>query len=321
MLVDATLPSFFRAVGTGILCGVGVLAVTIPVDSFFWQRLLWPEGQVLFFNTVQNRSSEWGVSPFHWYFTSAIPRALALSGTLLVPAVLRGSPRHWDLRRLNTIVDSTVLPALLPALLFVGILSILPHKELRFIFPALPLLNVCIAHGLAKLSRSAGKRPVVFVVAGIAPLAATLLFTLLVAFISGKNYPGGHALVQAHQLLDHVPRASVHIDVAAAMSGVSRFGELRRASGWTYSKDESLVQPEDFSKFDVLVTGDPAPYLRLSTFHTIHEEHGYAGLTFRGVKGLFELAPLEVKTDPKIFVLVSDRLESEPRSPAPGRVN
>jgi hypothetical protein len=38
---------------------------------------LYPEGEVLFFNTVENRSSEWGVSPWHWYITNALPKVLA----------------------------------------------------------------------------------------------------------------------------------------------------------------------------------------------------------------------------------------------------
>lgn len=37
-------------------------AVTFALDSVMWQQWIWPEFQVLWFNSVLNRSSEWGVS-------------------------------------------------------------------------------------------------------------------------------------------------------------------------------------------------------------------------------------------------------------------
>lgn len=40
---------------TGALAGAACLALTVLVDSWFWQRWLWPEGEVLWFNTAQNR--------------------------------------------------------------------------------------------------------------------------------------------------------------------------------------------------------------------------------------------------------------------------
>ena len=40
---------------TGVLALAGSLALTVPLDSWFWGRWLWPEGQVLWFNTAENR--------------------------------------------------------------------------------------------------------------------------------------------------------------------------------------------------------------------------------------------------------------------------
>ena len=100
----------------------------------FWPGaagVLWPEGAVLWFNVAENKSSAWGVSPWHWYLlTSALPRALLLA---------------YPLAFLGATVEPRSRPLARAAATFVGLYSFLPHKELRFIFPAVPLMNACAA--------------------------------------------------------------------------------------------------------------------------------------------------------------------------------
>lgn len=44
---------------TGAMAAATSLAITVLIDSWFWQRWLWPEGEVLWFNTAQNRFAIW----------------------------------------------------------------------------------------------------------------------------------------------------------------------------------------------------------------------------------------------------------------------
>eukprot|EP00850_Spirogloea_muscicola_P002583 SM000010S04221 [mRNA] locus=s10:305021:310268:+ [translate_table: standard] len=113
--------NLWRAVGCCMLAGLMSLGelptprsrATVIIDSYMWRRWLWPEGQVLWFNTALDRSSEWGVSPVHWYFTSALPRSLL--GAL--PLALVG-----------TLVERKLWQYIVPAVTFLVLYSKLPHK-------------------------------------------------------------------------------------------------------------------------------------------------------------------------------------------------
>ena len=107
---------------------------------------MWPELHSFYFNGVENKSHEWGVSPWHWYFLNALPRAV----TCAIPFALIGilyKPRAISFGFL----DAHPISLLGPAVIFVAIFSVLPHKELRFIMPAFTLVNAAGAYGFSKM--------------------------------------------------------------------------------------------------------------------------------------------------------------------------
>ncbi|OWZ09076.1 Dolichyl-P-Man:Man(7)GlcNAc(2)-PP-dolichyl-alpha-1,6-mannosyltransferase [Phytophthora megakarya] len=254
--------SFLRMVWWGLSAGVVSLAVTVLVDSYFWQRWLWPEGEVLWFNTVQNKS------------TLLIPLGLST----LLPTLLKSRSLHdiaWAFKN-APVVDWSVMSLAWPVFVYLGLFSFLPHKELRFIFNAIPILNMVSAVGLTKLFRNKSKALLPFIGA-ISCLLITIFGTLFLLAAANTNYPGGEAFVRLHQIAAkerNLPR-SVHIDVPAAMTGVSRFGE--EFSAWSYSKDESVTTLDQLTQFDYLLTGKD-PTLLEEDFQYIAGFKAFAGV-------------------------------------------
>jgi len=296
-----------------LAAGIG-LVITVLYDSFLWRRWLWPEGEVLFFNTIQNKSSEWGTQHSFWYFTSAIPRALLLTG-ILVPAGLihpgyyYGKKSVKALVRISSIRDPLVLCFFGPVFVFVYLYSLLPHKELRFIFPALPILNMTAGIGLSKIFkspwefswRSAG---FIFRLAGVSSLLLSLLAAGILACCSFHNYPGGRAFYELHtnpalseyyrlQKSSHAP-LYVHIGVGAAMTGVSRFWEGNEKK-WLYSKEEGI---KDFRSFDFILTDSLSDIMNTGNSKDIFE----VAESIPGFEQL-NIFRLKVETAPKIFIL------------------
>lgn len=206
------------------------VTISVLVDSYFWQKWLWPELWGFFYNVVQGSSSNWGTSPWYYYFLSAIPRLLMLS-LPCVAVALRSSAYYRIAQRL-----------VIPNLLFVAIYSIQPHKEARFIFYVVPPLTAAAALGAASLTTSApakntnsSSNGALFKNLTTAILGGAVLVNFLAStamlLASSINYPGGDALAALHGLIraDQATTAddslvTVHADVLSCMTGVTLFG-------------------------------------------------------------------------------------------------
>ncbi|KAK4414570.1 Dol-P-Man:Man(7)GlcNAc(2)-PP-Dol alpha-1,6-mannosyltransferase [Sesamum alatum] len=223
--------SLRKAVVSCLITALFCIGLTMLVDSVIWRKLLWPELEVFWFNSVLNRSSEWGTHSFHWYFTSALPRSLLAAYPLFVLGVL---------------LDRRIRFYVIPVFSFVLLYSKLPHKELRFIVSSLPIFNLSAAITASRIYNNRKKSFWKYLyVAMLGLFLISLGCTVLTFMASYENYPSGHALKALHKmgrLTNHSKEVWVHIDTFSAMNGISRFCENN--GPWRYSKEEGIPLQE-----------------------------------------------------------------------------
>lgn len=228
--IDAWIQrGFFRAAGAGVAGILVALAVSVPFDSLFWRTgLIWPEGAVLWFNTVLNKSHLWGTLPFPWYFQVALPKGLGF------PAILAALLPWADFRARRIFLVWVLVP--------VFCLSFLPHKELRFIFPSIVGGITVLAIIAADLLKKFPGRLTSLVLTSL--VAGNLVITGGRLVASYYNYPAGHALLEISsgsfrdEILPgrlgianiHQPKnCRIHFGAFAAINGITRFLHPRNA--------------------------------------------------------------------------------------------
>ncbi|KAI2465052.1 glycosyltransferase family 22 protein [Annulohypoxylon bovei var. microspora] len=277
--------SLRRIIPTFIVIFIASLLFTIPIDSYFWQKPLWPELWGFYYNAVLGSSSEWGVSPWHYYFTSAIPKILTnpLSTVVLIPyALWNDGTRH------------KALPLVIPSLLFVAIYSLQPHKEARFIFYVAPPLTAAAAIA-ANYIFTRRSKSVTFLLASVAVVGSVLVsfgISAAMLIVSSLNYPGGEALSELRKLVTSsspdLQTVTVHTDVLSCMTGVTLFGQHTsyphhsrptNEISFNYDKteDENLLRnPSFWEKFDYLLVENPSKVI--GRWETVGVVEGFAGV-------------------------------------------
>ncbi|KAM7472025.1 hypothetical protein LguiA_010208 [Lonicera macranthoides] len=268
-----------------IKCCIGAtlfsIGLTMLVDTIMWRKLLWPEFEVLWFNSVLNRSSEWGTHPFHWYFTSALPRSLLAAYPLFV---------------LGALLDRRVLFYIIPVFSFVLLYSKLPHKELRFIISSVPIFNLSAAIAASRIYNNRKKRFWNLLYISMLGLFIVSLGCTVVTFMASYgNYPGGYALKDLHRLGSGTNNSNetwVHIDPFSAMNGISRFCE--NDFPWRYSKEEGIPLGEFYHRNFTYLLNE---HSNINGFKCLFSVSGFSRIRLRN-----GFPPITLFREPKVFV-------------------
>ncbi|KIW20106.1 hypothetical protein PV08_00681 [Exophiala spinifera] len=279
------IPSILSATVAGLL-------LTVSIDTFFWQsrKLLWPELAAFLSNLFPSDdgigASAWGTSPWHWYFTSALPR-------LLLNPLLIALP-FWSLFTTTTTLRPQLFDLLVPSLSYISLYSILPHKETRFLFPIVPPVTASIALCASYISTRRHRHRLYRVTTYLLLLSGALTATIstgLLLPISSLTYPGGTALTALHAVSLNYgpqPRVRVHLSNLALQTGVTHFLDepasnplhsrpvitlpgsadgrkptIRSTTRtqWIYDKSDNQTEfltPSFWAQFDYVVVEDPA---------------------------------------------------------------
>ena len=258
---------------TGAVLG---LTTTVAVDSFFWQRFpLWPEWVAFYYNTILGKSSDWGTEPFHYYFIDALPRLLMNPMMIFVciPLAIKSKA-----------IGKTSLDVLLPHVVFIGLFSLLPHKERRFIIYSVPAFTAVASSSAAWFwtRRSKTTLYAAFNILMMATTLASFAASIGLLYVSSLNYPGGDALQRLHTLAE--PEKNTHINVyldnLACQTGVTRFQQVNPL--WVYDKTENettLHNVAFWQQFDYVLAEHPERVI--GNWKPIDIVTGYAGVTLQ----------------------------------------
>jgi len=140
-----------------------VLIATVVIDSCFYGKYVIVPWNFFQLNVLQNVSTQYGHEPWHYYFTSTLLPAMNLA-LLHLPHGVMTSLRTTR----NGGSDVIAKVCALSAFWTLAMLSLLKHKEQRFVLPVLPVLLAMAARGTRALSR---KFTTAYLTANVAALA------------------------------------------------------------------------------------------------------------------------------------------------------
>jgi len=307
--------SLARLLKVCTIAGLLSAAMTVVVDSYFWgQWPIWPELYSIYFNVYEGKSADWGTEPFSAYWLKYIPK-LAMSS---LPLAIVGA-----------ISDSRIRRVLIVPVEYITFISLLGHKEWRFVIYTIPFFNVAAARGAYWLIKQ--KKTTIFgrlsILLVVGCLAANILLTAIMTSVSRDNYPGGIALTRFNDRYANLDKVHVYIDNLAAQTGASLFlqensppfpmiskHDVPSKGSWIYNKTEHLTASDITAArhFTHAITENPDAFSSshwkrvepISSFTQFRWKQAAPGEQVEPSGNLWEMVPMiEIVYEDKLWIL------------------
>lgn len=135
--------------------GAVIAVLMTALDSYFHGSFIVTPYEFFKFNVLRGVGSFYGSHPWHWYFSSGFP---AILGIFIVPLFLAigDAIKYWQHSKERQVLLQSII-------LTISVMSLLPHKEFRFLLVILPHCLYIIVEYMAKWSRSKSHMTIWFV--------------------------------------------------------------------------------------------------------------------------------------------------------------
>jgi GPI mannosyltransferase 3 len=128
-----------------IVCASTVVGLTMLIDRIYYGCWTFPPLNFLYVNVFQSIAMFYGNNDWHYYLSQGYPLLLTTALPFALLGMYQALAKHPNFSRLAPTSQVILTDLALVSIFVPSVLSLISHKEVRFIYPLLPGLHILAA--------------------------------------------------------------------------------------------------------------------------------------------------------------------------------